>query len=320
MNSDTTHPLFNRATMTKYPPGSTYKMVLAAAALEEGIIDTNWTVTCTGELRLGNKIYKDLHVHGTVNVVKAIKVSCNVFFYQLILKTGIENWTRYGAEFGFGRRTGIDIAEETSGILPSAEYFDKLYGEGKWTEGYLVNLGIGQGEVGVSPLQMACYAMVLANKGQFFQPHVVDSILNKRVYRVERVENSRKELERADQTCDIDRKGMFHVVNSRGGTGRAARIPDITVGGKTGTAQNPHGEDHAWFVGFAPFENACIAVAVLVENAGFGGAAAAPIAKKVMGVYLKTEPVRSKLREEMRAVAARADDESDEPSSMGVKQ
>ncbi|MEE9224691.1 MAG: penicillin-binding protein 2 [Bacteroidota bacterium] len=307
MNSDTTHPLFNRATMTKYPPGSTYKIVLAAAALEEGIIDTNWTVNCSGEFRIGNKIHKDLHVHGPVAVIEAIKVSCNVFFYQLILKTGLEHWTNYGAEFGFGHRTGIDITEETSGILPSSDYFDTLYGKGKWTEGYLVNLAIGQGELGVSPLQMASYAMVLANKGRFYQPHAVDSVWNNRAKRADRVEHAERQLKISDHTWDLLREGMFHVVNSPGGTGRAARITDITVGGKTGTAQNPHGEDHAWFVGFAPFENARIAVAVLVENAGFGGTAAAPIGRRVMETYLKADSHKSRLQEEMKTVTARAD-------------
>ncbi|MEE9289166.1 MAG: penicillin-binding protein 2, partial [Bacteroidota bacterium] len=222
MNADTTHALFNRATMTKYPPGSAYKMVLAAAALEEEIIDTNWTVDCTGEFQLGNKIFKDLHVHGTVNVIQAIKVSCNVFFYQLMLTTGIEHWTNYSAEFGFGQPTGIDIAEETSGILPSAEYFDKLYGERNWTEGYLVNLGIGQGELGVSPIQMACYAMALANKGTVYQPHAVDSVLDNQKKQIKQFEHSVRRLKISDRTWEIVREGMFRVVNAPGGTGWAA--------------------------------------------------------------------------------------------------
>lgn len=306
MNSDTTHPLFNRATMTKYPPGSTYKMVLAAAALEEGIVDTRWTVKCSGVFRYGNRVFKDLHVHGTVSIIEAIKVSCNVFFYQLMLKTGFERWTNYGAEFGFGHPTGIDITEETAGILPSSNYFDKLYGKGKWTEGYLVSLGIGQGELGVSPLQMACYAMTLANRGTFHQPHAVDSVLNKRENRVKVVEHLERRLNISDHTWDLLREGMFHVVNSPGGTGRAARIPGITVGGKTGTAQNPHGDDHAWFVGFAPFENPRIAVAVLVENAGFGGASAAPVARRVMEAFLKTGKHPTNGPQEMKTVTASA--------------
>lgn len=307
MNADTTHALFNRATMTKYPPGSAYKMVLAAAAVEEEIIDTNWTVNCTGEFRFGNRIFKDLHVHGTVNVLQAIKVSCNVFFYQLMLTTGFEHWTNYSAEFGFGQRTRIDIAEETSGILPSAEYFDKLYGERNWTEGYLVNLGIGQGELGVSPIQMACYAVALANKGVVPQPHAVDSVLDKQKKQIKRFEHSVRRLNISDRTWEIVREGMFRVVNAPGGTGWAARLPGTAVGGKTGTAQNPHGDDHAWFVGFAPFENPRIAVAVLVENAGFGGTVAAPIARRVMETFLKLDSRPSKPQEELKTTIASAD-------------
>ena len=306
MNSDTTHPLFNRATMTKYPPGSTFKMVLAAAALDEGVVDTTWTVTCRGQFRYGNKIFKDLHVHGRVNILDALKVSCNVFFYQLMLKTGLENWTNYGADFGFGRPTGIDIPEETSGILPSSDYLDKLYGKGKWTEGYLVSLGIGQGELGVSPLQMGCYAMVLANKGIYHQPHAVDSLFNKRLNRMERIGHSERRLKVSETTWDLIRGAMQNVVNAEGGTGRAARIPGIPTAGKTGTAQNPHGEDHAWFVGFAPFDEPRIAVAVLIENIGFGGSYAAPMARLVMQTYLKEHLVPVHPQKEGRTVTASA--------------
>ncbi|MFQ5798629.1 MAG: penicillin-binding transpeptidase domain-containing protein, partial [Bacteroidota bacterium] len=135
----------------------------------------------------------------------------------------------------------------------------------------------------------------------------VESVWNKRAKRADRVEHAERQLKMSDHTWDLLREGMFHVVNSPGGTGRAARIPDITVGGKTGTAQNPHGEDHAWFVGFAPFENARIAVAVLVENAGFGGVVAAPIGRRVMETYLKADSHKSRLQEEMKTVTARAD-------------
>ncbi len=154
LNTDPNKPLFNRATMTRYPPGSTIKMLIAAAALEEGIIDENYRITCKGAFRFGRKVFKDLHVHGSTNVVEAIQRSCNVFFYQLILKIGLDKLSEYGRRFGFGLPTGFDIGEETAGILPSTEYYDRVYGKGKWTQGYLVSLGIGQGEIGVSPLQM----------------------------------------------------------------------------------------------------------------------------------------------------------------------
>lgn len=287
LNSDTTKPLFNRATMTNYPPGSTFKMVLAAAALEEGVIDEHYTIRCPGSYRFGNRVFKDLGVHGTVNIVQAIQKSCNVFFYQLIHKVGFERWTQYGRKFGFGRRTGIDISEENSGLLPSPEYFDRVYGKGKWTPGFLVSLAIGQGEIGVSPLQMALYVAALANRGTLHQPHVVNFIRNKLTNRIERVEYRSEPVGLSEHTIELIREGMMRVVEAPGGTAALARIPGVVSAGKTGTAQNPHGQDHAWYVGFAPFEHPSIAVAVMLENAGFGGSKAAPLAGLVMEKYLK---------------------------------
>jgi penicillin-binding protein 2 len=289
--NDESKPLFNRATLTRYPPGSTFKMVLAAAALEEKLIDEKTTVQCGGALFFGNRLFKDLHVHGTTNTVQAIQRSCNVFFYKLILKVGFDKWSEYGKKFGFGMPTQIDIGEETAGLLPSTEYYNRVYGEGRWTQGYVVSLSVGQGEIGVSPLQMAVYAATLANGGIIHQPHTVSSILNKRTNKVEVVEHNARRLEVSDRTMAIIREGLRRVVQEPGGTGSMARIHGIQSGGKTGTAQNPHGKDHAWYIGFAPFEHPKIAVAVLIENAGFGGAIAAPIAKRVIERYLQIESV-----------------------------
>jgi len=296
LNAHAEKPLFNRATMTRYPPGSTFKMVLATAALQEKIIDTNWRITCHAYFRFGNRIFK-CHTqkgHGSVNVVEAIEKSCNVFFYNLMLKTGLTFWSKYGALYGFGRPTGIDIGEETAGLLPSEEYFDKVYGKGKWTRGYLVSLAIGQGEVGASPLQMASYAMALANKGTVYQPHVVRAIYNKRVGKTDTLLHRSRTLPVSPEVWDVVRQGMVLVVNGAGGTGRSARVPGIEVAGKTGTAQNPHGKDHAWFIGFAPFEDPRIAVCILIENAGFGGTQAAPLAGKLIEKYLKGESEQGK--------------------------
>lgn len=296
LNTHADKPLFNRATMTRYPPGSTFKMVLATAALEEKIIDTNWRVTCYGSFRFGNRIFK-CHTntgHGSVNVVEAIAKSCNVFFYNLMLKTGFDLWTKYGALYGFGEPTGIDIGEETSGLLPSEEYFDRIYGKGKWTRGYLVSLAIGQGEVGASPLQMACYAMALASGGTIYQPHAVRSIYNKRTAKFDSVLQQSRAIPISPRTSELLREAMYLGVNGPGGTGAAARVPGLAIAGKTGTAQNPHGKDHAWFIGFAPFESPQIAVCVLVENAGFGGSQAAPLAGKLIEKFLKGESEGSK--------------------------
>ncbi len=286
LNTDPDKPLFNRATMTRYPPGSAFKMLIAAAALEEGIIDEHYRITCGGAFRFGKKVFKDLHVHGSTNVVEAIQRSCNVFFYQLILKVGLDRLTEYGKRFGFGLPTGFDIGEESSGILPSTEYYDRVYGKGKWTQGYLVSLGIGQGEIGVSPMQMARYVGALANGGTLHQPHAVSSIRNKRTNRLDIIDHGEFPIWLDASIMKIIREGMRRVVEEPGGTGSMARIPGIVSAGKTGTAENPHGKDHAWYIGFAPFDHPKIAVAVLLENAGFGGAKAAPVAGMIMEKYL----------------------------------
>jgi penicillin-binding protein 2 len=286
VNTDPDKPLFNRATMTRYPPGSTFKMLVAAAALQEGIIDEQYRTTCYGSFRLGRKVFKDTHVHGSMNVVEAIQHSCDVFFYQLILKVGLEKLNEYGKKFGFGQSTRLDIGEETAGLIPSAEYYDRVYGKGKWTQGNLVSLGIGQGEIGVSPLQMAQYTAALANGGILLQPHAVNSIRNKRTNRFDLIDHKESRLGIDQHYIDLIREGMRRVVETPGGTGSLARIPGIESAGKTGTAQNPHGEDHAWYIGFAPFDHPRIAVAVMLENAGFGGVKAAPVAGMIMEKYL----------------------------------
>ena len=293
INLDESKPLFNRATLTRYPPGSTFKMVLAAAALEEGIINTHWRVQCTGAYRFGTRTFTDLHVHGSTNVIEAIQKSCNVFFYQLMLKTGFNLWTQYGQEFGFGSVTGIDILEENPGLLPSEAYFDKVYGRGKWTQGYLINLSIGQGELGVSPVQMACYASVIANRGYFYNPHAVVKIKNKETGTINALPTETRKLNISDNVWNIIREGMYRCVNETGGTGGAARVQGISVCGKTGTAQTSQRKDHAWFIGFAPKENPKIAICVLVENIGFGGSFAAPIAGFCIEQYIYGKIIRT---------------------------
>lgn len=294
LSEDEEKPLFNRATLTRYPPGSTFKMILAIAALENKVIDENWRVQCRGGFLFGRKVFRDLHAHGSTNIVEAIQRSCNVFFYQLMLKVGLDPWSDYAKEFGFGQATRIDILEENSGILPSTEYYNRVYGKGKWTQGYLVSLGIGQGEVGVTPLQMACYATLLANKGHYFQPHIVERIYNKSANTSDSVVVEHHELQISDRTWQIVREGMRRVVMEPGGTGTAARIPGIVSAGKTGTAENPHGKSHSWFIGFAPYDNPRIAICVLVENVGYGGSFAAPIASLCMEKYLYGEIIRNR--------------------------
>ncbi len=292
LNTDEAAPMFNRATLSRYPPGSTFKMILAIAALETRIVSPSWRITCTGGFRVGNKLFKDLHVHGSVDMLTAIQKSCNVYFYQLMMKTGLDAWSHYGDEFGFGQLTGIDITEENPGLLPSTDYMDKRYGRNNWTRGYLPNFGIGQGDIGVTPLQMACYAMALGNKGEYHQPHVVAATVDKVTHKVDTLAYQTRTIVLSPDTWKVVREGMRRVVEEPGGTGGLARIPGVSAGGKTGTAENPHGPAHAWYVGFAPFDQPRIAIAVLIENAGFGGSYAAPVAGMCMERYLFGRLVR----------------------------
>ena len=219
--------------------------------------------------------------HGKVNLLQAIKVSCNVYFYQLGLKIGLETWAKYSKMFLFGQKTGIDLPNESRGLVPTYDYYIKKYGPNGWTKGNLANLAIGQGELLTTPLQMAQFAMILANKGVIHRPHIAHYSYSKN--------NGKRTFfptetdyvqDISDEVYDIVREGMLQVV--AGGTGWRGSVPGIQVAGKTGTSQNPHGEDHAWYISFAPYEDPIIAMAVIVENAGGGGAVAAPMASKCM--------------------------------------
>lgn len=283
---DENHPLYSRAIQSTYPPGSTYKLVAAIAALQEGIITPQWTAFCPGWFKLGRKTIHCWNTagHGRVNLKQAIKGSCNVFFYQLGLKIGLNIWEKYSRMFGFGSRTGIDIPNENKGLVPSTAYFNKRFGVNGWTRGNLANLAIGQGELLTTPLQIAQFAMILANKGVYNKPHLVDHIYQ---YSTKKNINFPAPTKYVNGVSDsiyhFVRDGMHEVVN--GGTGWRAKVPGIDMAGKTGSAQNPHGETHAWFMGFAPYDIPEVAISVIVENGGGGGAVAAPIARKFLEMY-----------------------------------
>lgn len=304
LNNGDNHALFNRATMSVLPPGSTFKMVLASAALQGGIINDNWTVHCAGSFYFGGRVFKDDAVHGTVNIYQSIAKSCDVYFYNLMLKVGFDAWTNYGEMFGFGSKTGIDLREENAGIMPSRSYYDQIFGKNRWTTGYLISLAIGQGEVSVTPLQLAAYTMALANFGEYFQPHIVRYICDNRTGKTYYTQYSERNIPISKEVFDELRQGMELAVNGPGGTGVSAQIPGVIVAGKTGTAQNPHGKPHAWFISFAPFDNPKIALVVLVENAGWGGSAAAPIAKQLIQYYLNKTGVLP--QEENKGIVATA--------------
>ncbi len=284
LRNDPGLPLFNRCSMAAYPPGSTFKMMLALAALQEGIIDESSRIHCPGYYTLAGVTFKCHGAHGDIGVVRSLEYSCNVFYYKLIFKLGFERWAKYGSLFQFGRKTGMDIANENPGTLPSEEYYNKRYGK-RWNKGYLVSLGIGQGEVNTTPLQMAAYVAAIANGGTYYRPHAIRAIVDRSVTEDIPIPLDAKRLPFSSDVVRVVKTGMYRAVNGSG-TGYAARISGGQSAGKTGTAQNPHGRDHAWFVGFAPYQKPTIALAVIVENGGYGGEAAAPVAGAIMRYYL----------------------------------
>lgn len=286
IRNDPTKPLFDRAANSIYPPGSTYKMLAALIGLEENIINKNMQIVCKGGYQFGNRFFKCHGSHGTTNVVSAIEHSCNTFFYKLILDIGLDRWAKYLRDFGFGSSTNFDLADDADGIVPDTKYYNKVYGEKKWGRGMLISLGIGQGELSVTTLQQAQYTAFLANYGKTKIPHIGKGYLEGLYQEFTPFDFEDNVIDISKESFDIVREGMFKVVNGKG-TARHIRLPNIDIAGKTGTSQNPHGEDHALFVGFAPYVNPKIAVAVIVENVGFGGTHAAPIAQKVIKTYLE---------------------------------
>ncbi|HCY77764.1 MAG TPA: penicillin-binding protein 2 [Ignavibacteriales bacterium] len=282
-------PSFNRATMSLKPPGSTFKMLAAIAALDMGIITPSTTINCGGGFTFG-RFFKCHGNHGSVNVVHAIEKSCNSFFYNLIYKIGLDKWKEYALKFGFASKTGIDIGEESPGFIPGEDYYVKIYGE-KWPRSIMASLGIGQGEVSVTPLQLAKYVALIANDGSSFQPHIVKGYLDDKTKQIVPYKFPEIKTGIRKEVFDIVKEGMFLVVNGAG-TATHIKMPDIQISGKTGTAQNPHGKDHALFVGFAPSDDPKIVVVVVIENVGFGGTYAAPVAKALIEAYLKKDTIK----------------------------
>ncbi len=281
-------PLYDRMVQSTYPPGSTFKLVLVIAGLETGLIDPNERVFCPGYFRLGNRSFGCWRQggHGTVNLLQAIEQSCDVYFYRMGLKVGLEHWAEYSKRFGFGSLTGIDLVAERGGMVPDQEYLDQRYGRGRWSKGLMLNLAIGQGELLTTPLQMACFAMAIANEGRSFKPRLGRGIFDPVTSKEREVALPDSFLVRGikPETYAMTKRGMYLVVNSPTGTAKSARVPGVISAGKTGTAQNPHGETHAWYIGFAPFEDPQIAYCIFLENGGGGGANAAPFARKIIAL------------------------------------
>ncbi len=281
--NDPNNPLFNRATMSLKPPGSTFKILAAIAALDMGVINANTTIYCGGGFTFG-RFFKCHGSHGSINVTHAIEKSCNTFFYNLIYKIGLNNLKSYALEFGFSNKTGIDIGEESAGLITDESYYEKIYGK-NWPRSIMASLGIGQGEISVTPLQLAYFTAITANNGISYKPHVVKGYLDNNTREIINYNFPVTKTSVKKEVFDIVKEGMFLVVNGHG-TATHIRSDEFKIAGKTGTAQNPHGKDHALFIGFAPYENPKIAIAVVVENVGYGGTHAAPIAKRVIESYL----------------------------------
>jgi penicillin-binding protein 2 len=276
-------PEFNNAIAGTYPPGSTFKPIVGLAALNEGRITPDETFFCPGHFERGGRTFLcwNHKGHKAVAWLKGLEESCDVYFYNVGLKTGGALIERYSREFGLGVKTNIALRGEKSGHLFGPETRRRA-GKG-WYDGDTLNLSIGQGELTVTPIQMAVYTAALANRGTVWRPHYTQKIVyaDGRPDFVQTPEKLGRVIAK-DSAWDEVQEGLQLVVSS--GTGYPARIPGLIVAGKTGTAQNPHGQDHAWFIAYAgrPGEPASIAVAVLVANGGHGGVTAAPVAKRMI--------------------------------------
>lgn len=289
-------PLFNRAVSATYPPGSTFKLVQALVGLQDGVIDSTHTrLSCSQEL-------VKCHIHRTpLSLHGSIMHSCNPFYYKTFNKIirqgksedpdedariGLKAWFKHAISFGFGQKICPDLHEEKKGRLPSVEYYDEKY-KGRrqnWRLANIYSMSIGQGEVSATPLQLANLAAIMANRGHYITPHLIKTINNGQTPL--NPANLVKHQTTVDpQYYEFVTKAMEDVV--RVGTGHKAYLPDIRICGKTGTAQNPHGDDHSIFIAFAPRHNPKIAIAVFVENAGFGGVWAAPIASLMIERYIQ---------------------------------
>ena len=274
LQEDPDKPLLHRAIQSGYPPGSTLKMAILAAGLEYGAINKNYVVSCPGSFRLGRRTYHcwKPEGHGKVGVLKSIEESCDVFYYNLGLEVGLDAIETTLKTFRFGSPTGIDLDGETSGLVPGRAYYDERYGPKGWTKGLIPNISIGQGEVLVTPIQMAQFCGILATRGNCTQPHLYGGFDPTGWVPFEGNGFQLTNIELRTETWDLIQDGMYRVLHEENGTAHWLD-PGIPMAGKTGTAQNPHGEDHAWFIAYAPYKDPRIAVAVLVEH----GNMAAPL-------------------------------------------
>ncbi|MEJ2723493.1 MAG: penicillin-binding protein 2 [Deltaproteobacteria bacterium] len=296
-------PLQNRAISGLYPPGSVFKIVVALAGLEEGILDPEEEVTCNGRYTLGNHTYRcwKRYGHGKVSLHRGLVESCDVYFYKLGTRLGVDTIARYAKKCGLGRLSGFGLGSEKEGLIPTSEWKLKRWGVA-WQGGETVSMAIGQSFLLVTPLQMARLISAIFNGGVLYEPKVVRLVGENGNHTYEFVPKPVDRLDVKEENLELIRKALTGVINEPHGTGSRARVKGLTVAGKTGTAQvvglekekvfengeelPPEFLDHAWFVAVAPAENPALAIAILIEHGGHGGSAAAPIAKKLIQAYL----------------------------------
>ncbi len=313
LSNDPLFPLLNRAIMSGYPPGSTFKTVMALIGMQEGVLKESTRYGCQmGYHARGLSV--GCHAHSSpLDLVPSISNSCNAYYcnvFRTVLdnpavgtpQKGLDKWKEYLLNFGFGSRLGSDFFNESRGFIPGSSYYDRIYGGRRWGSLTVISLSIGQGELLTTPIQMANMTAAIANKGRFYTPHVLKSVKNDTIpMRFRTIHQTG--IDSVHFVPVID--GMEQAVwGDYGSTARIARIPDVRICGKTGTAQNPHGKDHSIFVAFAPKDNPKIAIAVYVENGGFGATYAAPIASLMVEKYLKQEIHTSRKWLETRMVEA----------------
>ena len=305
-------PMSNRAIQGEYPPGSTYKIITALAGLQEGVIDAQTTLSCPGYYRYGNRVYRCWKKggHGKVDILKAVEESCDVFFYQVGERLGVDRLAWYAKAFGLGSPTGISLGQEAHGLIPTAAWKERRTGI-PWQKGETLSVAIGQGFNLATPLQMAVVAAAVGNGGNRYQPMILDriqsadgKIIKKNVPRLT------GKLPISPVNLGLVKKGLWKVVNGENGTARGSHLADIDMSGKTGTSQvisskedetlaeediPIHQRAHAWFVAYAPSEQPTIAVAVVVEHGEHGSGAAAPIAREMIKTYLRKPLVRTQV-------------------------
>ncbi len=302
--SNPRHPMENKALRGQYPPASTFKIVTAMAGLEEGVIDADTTFHCPGHFTFGDRTFRCWKKggHGTVNVVQAIAQSCDVFFYQVGVKLGVDRLAWYSRASGLGLKTGIGLENENAGLIPTADWKRRRFGI-PWQQGETLSVAIGQGYNLVTPLQMAVLTAAVGNGGIRYRPLLVDAVKTPDGQTVfQEIPEPMGLLPMSPETLALVRQGLFEVVHGTRGTARGILQKAYTTSGKTGTAQvvgrksedgsgeapeAPEIKDHAWFVAYAPSEQPKIAVAVIVEHGEHGSSAAAPIAKEMIAVFLK---------------------------------